>query len=271
MKITKRSKVQAASRAIKASKSTADMLEAFEDKLAEFGIESKTCVEGASDIDWDDRSRQDREVEVYGEDYNERYEDVGGGFDTDGIITLAEIKDYWNKNNISDPVLRNYSRYEDWWRDTRDNFLIEASTDVFDEVTEGELDAEEIENIDGGCSIKGSIVLDENEKEQLLDAIDKYNTSNPVSGKWSLETMDEKQTIADLFNITLDEATDVMIDYLGFSKEDLLTDTEGGSWFLLKDLSGNVFTEHFKNAGDAAEFADKYGYVLEGPADGEIF
>lgn len=126
------------------SKSAEDMLNAFEAKLAEFGLDASTCAEKApkfgreddieaiegcglnasDDFDEDEISRQQREVEIYGEDANEKYEDVGGGFGEDGeIFSLAEIKDYWNKNNVSDPVLADYPNFDRWWNDTRSNYM----------------------------------------------------------------------------------------------------------------------------------------------------
>ena len=99
---------------------SADMLEAFEDKLAEFGIESSTQVEASTES-------EQRAVEIYGEDWNEKYEDLEGAFggDRGDIYSLGEIKEYWNKENMSDPVLAEYSDWDSWWRDTRDNFLSE--------------------------------------------------------------------------------------------------------------------------------------------------
>lgn len=138
-------------RVVKASKSTSEMLAAFENKLAELGVDASENVNcgcddkevtgedrldiedvescgsvGASkDVDFYD----DRAVEIYGEDYHEKYEDVGGGFDidrADSIITLAEMKEYWNDNNMGDPVLAEYPNFYSWFNDTRNNFLIEV-------------------------------------------------------------------------------------------------------------------------------------------------
>ena len=66
------------------------------------------------------------EVEIYAEDYNERYEDLEGAFGERGeIYSLADMKNYWNNNRYSDPVLEHYSSFDSWWRDTRDNFFAE--------------------------------------------------------------------------------------------------------------------------------------------------
>lgn len=126
--VVKASKNATKRRTVQASRSTEDMLNAFEAKLAEFGIESSTEVEACGDYpvaaseDLDGRS-----VEIYEEDWDEKFKDVGGGFDADGeILTLGEIKEYWNDNNLGDPVLAEYDDFESWFRDTRDNFLEEC-------------------------------------------------------------------------------------------------------------------------------------------------
>ncbi len=139
----KRQKVIASSmpnrKVIKASKSTTDMLEAFEAKLAEFGVEASiqagcdSDIESCSDIEssWKDPEMteifgNERAVEIYESDYDVKYQDVGGGFDEPGsILTLAEIKEYWNNNNMGDPSLESYNSFEDWWNDTRSNYLEE--------------------------------------------------------------------------------------------------------------------------------------------------
>lgn len=138
-------------RIVKASKSTTDMLNAFEAKLAEVGVgasENVNCgcddreVTGENRLDVEDVEScgsvgasedvdfyNDRAVEIYGEDYHEKYEDVGGGFDidrVDSIITLADLKEYWNEYNMDDPVLAEYPNFDSWFNDTRNNFLVEA-------------------------------------------------------------------------------------------------------------------------------------------------
>ena len=118
---------------IKASKSTADMLNAFEDKLAEFGIESSTEIKGSED------------VEIYGEDYT-------------------------NCDNVE-------------------------------------------------ASIRNSIELDDLQKARLWEIAERYNTSDPVSGDWDTEVEHERQAIADELGLTLREAQMVMMDELGFTRD----------------------------------------------------
>lgn len=72
-----------------------------------------------------------RNVEIYTKDYNEKYKDCAGGFGGDAtaageIYTLAEIKDYWNENNVVDPILEDYPDFDSWWRDTLNMYLDEV-------------------------------------------------------------------------------------------------------------------------------------------------
>lgn len=116
---------------IKASKSTADMLDAFEAKLAELNVESSTDVECATgDPEMDDIMTEERHVNIDNEDYSRLFKDVGGGFDVDDeIISLADMKQYWNDNNMGDPVLEEYIDFDSWFKDTRSNFLEEYYED----------------------------------------------------------------------------------------------------------------------------------------------
>ena len=110
MKITKRQKVTAA-QSIKAGSSLNDMLNAFEDKLAELDVNSRTKVECTIN--------PDKVVNVFDEDYNEKYIDSNGFFGIIGEeVSLGEAKDYWNEACDDDPSLADYSDFESWWNDT---------------------------------------------------------------------------------------------------------------------------------------------------------
>lgn len=142
---------------IKASKSAEQMLNAFEDKLSEFGIESCDKITSAEELE--DIEERD-EVEITDSDSDIMYEDLGG-FGKDGEwISLEEIKKYWNSEKDHDPSLMYYDDFRDWFRDTIDNGFIsevdmetyrttgvDAADDIFDDVTEGELNSKE--DIDG--------------------------------------------------------------------------------------------------------------------------
>ena len=43
----------------------------------------------------------------------------------DGSMTTKEAKEYWDKYHNSDPVLREYTSYEDWYKDSKENGYIE--------------------------------------------------------------------------------------------------------------------------------------------------
>ena len=91
--------------------STADMLDAFESKLAEVGIESSTNVQASDEI---------REAIIDPSDYDEIWIDNDGSFGEPGAqYSLGEIKEYWNGNNSSDPILTEYTDFNSWWADTQ--------------------------------------------------------------------------------------------------------------------------------------------------------
>lgn len=91
--------------------STADMLDTFQKKLAEVGIESSTDVQASNEL---------REVIVNPSDYDEIWIDNEGSFGEPGAqYSLGEIKEYWNGNNSSDPILTEYSDFNTWWADTQ--------------------------------------------------------------------------------------------------------------------------------------------------------
>ena len=65
------------------------------------------------------------------------YIDAHGGFGEPGEkITFTEIKKYWDDNSDTDPILQDYDSFEDWFKETEQNYLTEideslneASTD----------------------------------------------------------------------------------------------------------------------------------------------
>lgn len=119
MKITRR-KITAATNTSKLASDK--MLEAFETRLEELKVDSSTKVAASYDIDEDNKA-----VEVFDTDADYIYKDVEGGFgEKDAEYTLAEIKQYWNNNYDSDPILEEYDDFNTWWEDTCNNFLIEV-------------------------------------------------------------------------------------------------------------------------------------------------
>lgn len=70
-----------------------DMIDAFEDRIEELSLNSVNTA---------------------------TYIDVDGGFGEPGAkYTDAEIRDYWDKEHDSDPVLMEYASFEDWWEDSK--------------------------------------------------------------------------------------------------------------------------------------------------------
>lgn len=91
-------------------------------RSVESSIEDKDEIEATEYPAW-----LNDQVDVYGEDYNEKYEDVEGVFGEPGdIYSLADIKAYWNEEREDDPVLQDFRTFDDWFRNTKDNFLTEA-------------------------------------------------------------------------------------------------------------------------------------------------
>ena len=98
-----------------------DMIDAFESKLAEFGVESATDISCNEAILG---KRIDKAVQINEEDFDEWYQDSGGGFGDPGdTYTLAEIKEIWNEDCESDPSMAQYTNFYDWWKDTQSNYL----------------------------------------------------------------------------------------------------------------------------------------------------
>ena len=117
--MTRRFTCKPSAQAIKAATSE-DMIDAFESRIAELSVRSKTDVTCSDDSD-------NRLVEISDDDYEIKYRDVEGGFGEPGAVyTLAEIKEFWNNENKNDPILVDYSSYDSWFQDTSDNFLEEV-------------------------------------------------------------------------------------------------------------------------------------------------
>lgn len=54
------------------------------------------------------------------------YIDAHGGFGEPGAkITFTEIKKYWDDNSDTDPILQDYDSFEDWFKETKQNYLTE--------------------------------------------------------------------------------------------------------------------------------------------------
>ena len=118
MKITKKT-ITASTKSVN-SATIDDMIDAFETRLDELIVDSKTDVACAKDVTCD------RNVEIYEEDYHDWYEDVEGKFGPRGRkYNLGKIKEMWNSNDSCE-----FDSFDDYWSNTKDNFLIEADSAV---------------------------------------------------------------------------------------------------------------------------------------------
>ena len=107
--VVKANKTVAKRKPVKAATS-AEMLSAFQDRLADFGVESKTDIECRTVT---------RDVIINDSDYDEYFTDENGGFGDPGeVYSLGEIKQYWNSNSNDDPILADYPDFESWWAET---------------------------------------------------------------------------------------------------------------------------------------------------------
>lgn len=68
--------------------------------------------------------------------------------------------------------------------------------------------------------VRASSQLVYNLPEAVMDVVDIYNSSTPVSGDWATETEHEMNTIAEAFNVTPETAKAIMINELGFEPAD---------------------------------------------------
>lgn len=128
MKITKNKIVASSQTPVKAT-TTADMLAAFEDKLAEFGVQSSTDIRCSED-------ETDLSVEIFDGDDEIFYQDIDGAFGIPGdYYTLADIKEYWNDEYRSDYSLSEFGSFEAWWEETCGNYTMKEvlpTEDVID-------------------------------------------------------------------------------------------------------------------------------------------
>lgn len=74
-------------------------------------------------------------------------------------------------------------------------------------------------DVKSSTAVKASIELTDEQQAELETIAEKYTTSNPVSGDWDTETASEQKDISDAFGISMDDAKQVMIDYLGFEED----------------------------------------------------
>ena len=62
---------------------------------------------------------------------DECFKDVNGLFgDVGEILTIAQMREYWEENKDSDPVLMDYRNYKEWLKDTLDNMESVDNIDI---------------------------------------------------------------------------------------------------------------------------------------------
>lgn len=186
------------------------------------------------------------------------YRDVEGGFggNKGDVYSEDDLKMIWERDHEDDPVMEEYDSYEAWIADTINNGWLKevndieagchtSSEEIDDKLEEITGQDSEFIDFDEDGEIEASFDINTIDKAKLDEVIDKYNgVSSPVSGDWETETADEQKTIADAFGISLDDAKEVMIQLLGFDKDDKFiaasTSIECHEYF---DETGDAFGE----------------------------
>ena len=176
------------------------------------------------------------------------YEDCDGCLVGLGeTISYDELRDMWNTNHEGDPSMVTYHSFEEWLDDTCANGYIKP-----------------IDAACNSCNIIASADLSIEDQEKLYEIADRYVTSNPVSGDWDTETSHEQQAIADELGISLDDAKQAMIEYLGFAPVDFAVtaakmskvDAEKPTYDVVEadsDISNNVHENYIKGLEDKLE------------------
>ena len=87
--------------------------------------------------------------------------------------------------------------------------------DVDDKVDE-DADDETKEDISGEKDIMCSVELSDEQQSKLDEIANRYTTSDPVSGDWDKEEEHEQKAISDELGVSMEDAKQIMKDYLGF-------------------------------------------------------
>lgn len=214
------------------SKGIHEMLNAFEDKLEEVG--GSTQVQAA---------------------YDPEYKDVGGGFGEPGAVyKYSEIKQYWDEDHDSDPVLQEYDSFEDWWNDTRENYLqeVEGCGSVQAATIEDMLGAFEtrLDELGASTDIRGSeAVMCGDIDDQIWDIAQRYTTSSPVSGDWDTEPAHLLKAIIEETGLSEGEAKSKMIEVLGWEPREVyqLSPLEASTSIQAGDNSDDLGEDYVNN------------------------
>lgn len=173
---------------------------------------------------------------------SQMYADVGGGFG--GVIgemySEDDLRSMWDRDHDDDPCMAEYNSYEAWMSDNINNGWLKK-VDASCHAGTADID-DDLEDVMGE-KISCSFDVNSIDVDKLYDIADTYTTSSPVSGEWGEETKHEQQAIADAFNISLDDAKEVMIKILGFPEEDFVTASTSIKCHEYVDETGDAFGE----------------------------
>ena len=179
--------------------------------LTDFEIinESKSIKEGLFGKKKNNKSSKNEDTEM---NEDKTYIDAHGGFGEPGEkITFTEIKKYWDDNSDTDPILQDYDSFEDWFKETKQNYLTEIDEslkeskslekrDIFctdcDTVTTQTYKGE----FKDGHRTLGRYICDrcgsENEDEPLKESVDLLTRENTIASVLSRH-MDELSEYTD--------------------------------------------------------------------------
>lgn len=188
----------------------------------DIGCATNTCNMPATPIMGDDYDI---------DDYSEWYELASKSVtDSDGFLTDYTLYEYQGRrDDVEYPYLCMFGDkdlyepdegYADWSGETE-----EEAWDWFnnygeeDGYTTDAIDSSECIECDYDEGAPYVANISEEEIDRLYEIAEMYNTSDPVSGDWDTETEHEMNTIAKEFEISLDDAKELMIEYLGFEDD----------------------------------------------------
>lgn len=131
------------------------------------------------------------------------YEDCDGCIAGPGAqLSLDELRNMWDSNHEGDPSMVTYPSFDAWLSDSVDNGFLKP-----------------IDSACNSCNIMSTADLSIEDQEKLYEIADRYVGSEPVSGNWTTEAIHEQEAIADEFGVSLEEAKQMMIEYLGFTDD----------------------------------------------------